>query len=35
MDSFPQTVLELVNEGRPFNEALTDNRYMLTTAMMS
>ena len=35
MDSFPMTAWELVQEGRPFTETLTTNRYMLTTAMMS
>ena len=35
MDSFPLTVWELVAQGRPFNEAVTTNRYMLTTALMS
>ncbi|MEO8552312.1 MAG: hypothetical protein ABI678_20185, partial [Kofleriaceae bacterium] len=35
MDSFPLTVWQLVSEGRPFTEALTTNRFMLTTAMTS
>lgn len=35
MDSFPLTVWQLVSEGRPFSEALTTNRFMLTTAMTS
>jgi len=35
MDSFPLTVWELLKEGQPLNAAITTNRYMLTTAMMS
>jgi hypothetical protein len=35
MDSFPMTAWQLVQEGRPFTETLTTNRFMLTTAMMS
>ena len=35
MDSFALTAWELVKEGRPFNETLGTDRYMLTTAMMS
>ncbi len=35
MDSFPLTVWELVKQGRPFTEALTTNRYMLTTAQLA
>lgn len=35
MDSFSQTAWELVKEGRPFNETLTTNRFMLTTAIMT
>jgi len=35
MDSFPRTALAVVNEGRPFTDTLTSNRYMLTTAMIS
>ncbi len=35
MDSFPLTVWQLMSEGRPFTEALTTNRYMLTTGLMA
>ncbi|HEY0254218.1 MAG TPA: hypothetical protein VGC41_21970, partial [Kofleriaceae bacterium] len=35
MDSFPQTVWQLVAEGKPFTDALTTNRFMLTTAQMA
>ncbi len=35
MDSFPLTVWQLMAEGRPFTEALTTNRYMLTTGLMA
>lgn len=35
MDSFPLTVWQLVSQGRPLTEAITTNRYMMTTAMMS
>jgi len=35
MDSFPLTAWQLVQEGRPFTETLTTNRFMLTTAQMS
>jgi hypothetical protein len=35
MESFPRTVWELLEEGRPFTESITTHRYMLTTAMMS
>lgn len=35
MDSFPRTVWQLVQEGRPFTEALTTNRFMLTTAQLT
>lgn len=35
MDSFPRTALAVVNEGRPFTDTLTSNRYMVTTAMLS
>lgn len=33
-DSFAKTALNLVREGRPFNEVLTTETYMMTTAMM-
>lgn len=35
MDSFPLTVWKLLEEGRPFTEAFTTRRYMMTTAMLS
>ncbi len=35
MDSFPLTVWELIKEGQPLNTALTTNRYMLPTTLMS
>lgn len=35
MDSFPLTVWQLMSEGKPFTEALTTNRYMLTTGLMA
>ena len=35
MDSFPLTVWELVQESLPLNQAVTTNRYMLTSALMS
>ena len=34
-ESFARTALELVREGRPFNEVLTTRRFMLTTALKS
>lgn len=34
-DSFGKTVVALVREGRPFNEVVTTDTYMMTTAMMS
>jgi hypothetical protein len=34
-DSFARTALQLVHDGRPFNETLTTRRYMMTTAMMA
>jgi hypothetical protein len=33
--SFAKTMTELVKEGRPFTEAATTTRYMMTTAMMT
>ena len=33
--SFAKTMTELVTEGRPFTEAATTTRYMMTTAMMT
>lgn len=35
MDSFGLTVWQLLEEGRPFTEAFTTRRYMMTTAMAS
>ncbi len=35
MDSFPLTVWGLVQQGLPLNQAVTTNRYMLTSALMS
>jgi hypothetical protein len=35
MDSFPRTVWQLIQEGRPFTEALTTPRFMLTTAQLT
>jgi hypothetical protein len=34
-ESFARTALELISEGRPFNEVLTTQRFMLTTALAS
>ncbi len=33
-ESFARTVLELIKEGKPFTEALTTRRFMLTPALM-
>jgi hypothetical protein len=33
-ESFARTVLELIAEGRPFTEAMTTRRYMMTPALM-
>jgi len=35
MDSFPLTVWQLVQEGRPFHETITTRRLMATTAMLA
>jgi hypothetical protein len=35
MDSFPLTALQLVKEGRPFNETVTTRRFMMSTALMA
>jgi hypothetical protein len=35
MDSFPRTVWALIQEKRPFTEALTTRRFMLNTAQMA
>ena len=35
MDSFGLTVWQLLQEGKPFTEAFTTRRYMMTTAMAS
>lgn len=34
-ESFARTALELMREGRPFNEVLTTQRFMMTTALES
>jgi hypothetical protein len=34
-ESFARTALELIREGRPFNEVLTTQRFMMTTALKS
>ena len=34
MESFPRTVVHMVNEGRPFTEVVTTRSFMMTTAMM-
>src|SRR5581483_4800273 len=33
-ESFARTALQLMNEGRPFTDTLTTNRFMLTPALM-
>ena len=35
MDSFALTAWQLMDEGKPFTDAMTTHRYMMTTAMMS
>ncbi|NUO52873.1 MAG: hypothetical protein HOV80_28850, partial [Polyangiaceae bacterium] len=34
-ESFARTVVELLNEGRPFTDVLTTDRFMMTTAQMA
>lgn len=34
-ESFPRTVLQLIDEGRPFHEVLTTERFMLNPPLMS
>lgn len=34
-ESFARTVLQIIEEGRPFNEVVTTRQFMMTTAMMA